>query len=441
MKELRCPQCGSIFTVDEADYASIVSQVKNQEFESEVNRRIEELHKQTQAEQMALALKAEQKFQNELSNSKLAISAKDAEIAKLNEKINGIAQSKQLEFGVELQQKEKEIAELTSALEKNDANLKIAILEEKGKAQEALQAKETTIAGLENQINSQKSESTMRETSIKESYELRLKQKQDMVDYYKDLKARMSTKMVGETLEIHCNTEFNRIRPMFPYAYFEKDNDASSGSKGDFIFRDSEDGTEYLSIMFEMKNEMDETATKHKNEDFLKKLDEDRRAKNCEYAVLVSLLEPDSELYNTGIVDMSHRYPKMYVIRPQFFIPLITLLVQTSKKSLEYKKALVEAQNQSIDVTNFESKLNDFKDKFAYNYRLASQKFQTAIDEIDKSIDHLQKIKNALIGSENNLRLANDKADNLTIKRLTRGNPTMKAKFDALSDTDSKNIE
>ncbi len=441
MKELRCPQCGSVFTVDEADYASIVSQVKNQEFESEVNRRIEELHKQTQAEQMALALKAEQKFQNELSNSKLAISAKDAEIAKLNEKINGIAQSKQLEFGVELQQKEKEIAELTSALEKNDANLKIAILEEKGKAQEALQAKETTIAGLENQINSQKSEATMRETSIKESYELQLKQKQDMVDYYKDLKARMSTKMVGETLEIHCNTEFNRIRPMFPYAYFEKDNDASSGSKGDFIFRDSEDGTEYLSIMFEMKNEMDETATKHKNEDFLKKLDEDRRAKNCEYAVLVSLLEPDSELYNTGIVDMSHRYPKMYVIRPQFFIPLITLLVQTSKKSLQYKKALVEAQNQSIDVTNFESQLNDFKDKFAYNYRLASKKFQTAIDEIDKSIDHLQKIKNALIGSENNLRLANDKADNLTIKRLTRGNPTMKAKFDALSDTDSKNIE
>ncbi len=441
MKELRCPQCGSVFTVDEADYASIVSQVKNQEFESEVNRRIEELHKQTQAEQMALALKAEQKFQNELSNSKLAISAKDAEIAKLNEKLNGIAQSKQLEFGVELQQKEKEIAELTSALEKNDANLKIAILEEKGKAQEALQAKETTIAGLENQINSQKSEATMRETSIKESYELQLKQKQDMVDYYKDLKARMSTKMVGETLEIHCNTEFNRIRPMFPYAYFEKDNDASSGSKGDFIFRDSEDGTEYLSIMFEMKNEMDETATKHKNEDFLKKLDEDRRAKNCEYAVLVSLLEPDSELYNTGIVDMSHRYPKMYVIRPQFFIPLITLLVQTSKKSLEYKKALVEAQNQSIDVTNFESQLNDFKDKFANNYRLASKKFQTAIDEIDKSIDHLQKIKNALIGSENNLRLANDKADNLTIKRLTRGNPTMKAKFDALSNTDSKNIE
>lgn len=433
MKELKCPQCGSVFTVDEADYASIVTQVKNQEFESEVNRRIEELHKQTQAEQLALTLKAEQKFQNELSNSKLAISEKDTEIAKLNEKLNGIAQSKQLEFGVKLQQKENEIAELKSALEKNDANLKIAILEEKGKAQEEIQAKETTIAGLKNQMNSQQSEATMRENSIKERYELQLKQKQDMVDYYKDLKAKMSTKMVGETLEIHCNTEFNRIRPMFPYAYFEKDNDASGGSKGDFIFRDSEDGTEYLSIMFEMKNEMDETATKHKNEDFLKKLDEDRRAKNCEYAVLVSLLEPDSELYNTGIVDMSHRYPKMYVIRPQFFIPLITLLVQTSKKSLEYKKALVEAQNQSIDVTNFESQLNDFKDKFANNYRLASEKFQTAIAEIDKSIDHLQKIKSALLGSENNLRLANDKAENLTIKKLTKGNPTMKAKFEELN--------
>lgn len=433
MKELKCPQCGSVFTVDEADYASIVTQVKNQEFESEVNRRIEELHKQTQAEQLALTLKAEQKFQNELTNSKLAISEKDTEIAKLNEKLNGIAQSKQLEFGVKLQQKENEIAELKSALEKNDANLKIAILEEKGKAQEEIQAKETTIAGLKNQMNSQQSEATMRENSIKERYELQLKQKQDMVDYYKDLKAKMSTKMVGETLEIHCNTEFNRIRPMFPYAYFEKDNDASGGSKGDFIFRDSEDGTEYLSIMFEMKNEMDETATKHKNEDFLKKLDEDRRAKNCEYAVLVSLLEPDSELYNTGIVDMSHRYPKMYVIRPQFFIPLITLLVQTSKKSLEYKKALVEAQNQSIDVTNFESQLNDFKDKFANNYRLASEKFQTAIAEIDKSIDHLQKIKSALLGSENNLRLANDKAENLTIKKLTKGNPTMKAKFEELN--------
>jgi len=441
MKELKCPKCGSVFTVDEADYASIVSQVKNQEFNSEVSRRLEELHKQALAEQTAQALKAEQKFQNELASSKLALSEKNAEIAKLSEKLNGIAQSKQLEFGVEIQRKENEITELKSAIEKNDANLRIAILEEQGKAQQVLQSKENAVADLKSQINSQKSEATMRESSIKERYELQLKQKQDLVDYYKDLKARMSTKMIGETLEIHCDTEFNRIRPMFPNAYFEKDNDASAGSKGDFIFRDSEDGTEYLSIMFEMKNEMDETTTKHKNEDFLKKLDEDRRAKNCEYAVLVSLLEPDSELYNTGIVDVSHRYPKMYVIRPQFFIPLITLLVQTSKKSLEYKKALVAAQSQSVDVTNFENQLNDFKDKFANNYRLASEKFQTAIAEIDKSIDHLQKIKSALVGSENNLRLANEKADNLTIKKLTRDNPTMKAKFEEMKNDAAKQIE
>lgn len=438
MKELTCPKCGSIFTVDEADYASIVNQVKNAEFKEEVEHRLSELHQQAIAEQKAEVLKAEQKLQNELSSQKLQLSKKEAEIATLNEKLNGIAQSTQLEYKVELEQKEKVILELKSQIERNDDKLKIAISEEQGKAQQDLHSKDTEISELKSQISSQKNEATIRETNLKDGYELQLKQKQEMVDYYKDLKTKMSTKMIGETLEIHCNTEFNRIRPMFPNAYFEKDNDASGGSKGDFIFRDSEEGTEYLSIMFEMKNEMDETATKHKNEDFLKKLDEDRRSKNCEYAVLVSLLEPDSELYNTGIVDMSHRYPKMYIIRPQFFIPLITLLVQTSKKSLEYKKALVEAQSQSVDITNFESQLNDFKDKFSNNYRLASEKFQTAIAEIDKSIDHLQKIKSALLGSENNLRLANDKADNLTIKRLTRGNPTMKAKFDELhSETDN----
>ena len=242
----------------------------------------------------------------------------------------------------------------------------------------------------------------------------------------------MSTKMIGETLEIHCSTQFNQmLRPMMPNAYFEKDNDASGGTKGDFIFRDfGEDGTEYVSIMFEMKNEADETATKHKNEDFLKKLDTDRRAKGCEFAVLVSLLEPDNELYNGGIVDMSYRYDKMYVIRPQFFIPMITLLVQTSKKGLEYRQQLAIAQKQSIDVSNFESQLEDFRERFGKNYRLASEKFKTAIDEIDKSIQHLNKIKDALVGSEYNLRLANDKAEALTIKKLTRGNPTMKAKFE-----------
>lgn len=254
------------------------------------------------------------------------------------------------------------------------------------------------------------------------------------------MKTKMSTKMVGETLEVHCSTLFNQmLRPMMPTAYFEKDNDASEGTKGDFIFRDTDDGTEYVSIMFEMKNEMDTTATKHRNEDFFKKLDEDRRKKNCEFAVLVSLLEPESELYNGGIVDVSYRYPKMYVIRPQFFIPIITLLVQTSKKSLEFKRELATARAQSVDVTNFEQSLLDFQEKFGNNFRLASERFQTAIAEIDKSIDHLQKIKNALLGSANNLRLANDKAQNLTIKKLTRNNPTMKQKFEEARE--SKSVE
>lgn len=430
MKELKCPHCNKVFTVDEADYASIVSQVKNVEFQAEIDRRLKELHKQHIAEEESKALKAEQSFQSKLSSVEMELNKKDAEIAKLSEQVKNAAQSKQLEYTEILAQKEQEISKLKSSIEQKDSSIKIAVLEEQGKAQKILQTKEEAIAELKNKIAAEQSNAIERQNNIKDKYELQLKQKQEQVDYYKDMKSRMSTKMVGETLEIHCNTEFNRMRPLFPNAYFEKDNDASGGSKGDFIFRDSEDGTEYLSIMFEMKNEMDTTATKHKNEDFLKKLDEDRKSKNCEFAVLVSLLEPENELYNTGIVDVSYKYPKMYVIRPQFFMPLITLLVQTSKKSLEYKKALIEAQSQSIDVTNFENHLNDFKDKFSNNYRLASEKFQTAIAEIDKSIDHLQKIKSALLGSENNLRLANDKAENLTIKRLTRGNPTMKAKFE-----------
>lgn len=430
MKELRCPQCNSVFTVDEADYASIVNQVKNTEFQEEIERRLQELHKQHLAEQETQVLKAQQTFQSKLASFEQELNKKETEIAKLNEKVKSAAQSKQLEYAEIIAKKEQEIAKLQSSIEQKENSIKIAVLEEQGKAQERLQEKEKLIADLNHMIVSEKSSAIERQNNLKERYEQELKQKQELVDYYKDLKTRMSTKMVGETLEAHCNTEFNRMRPLFPHAYFEKDNDASGGTKGDFIFRDSVDGIEYLSIMFEMKNETDTTSTKHKNEDFLKKLDDDRKAKNCEFAVLVSLLEPESELYNTGIVDVSHKYPRMYVIRPQFFIPLITLLVQTSKKSLDYKRALQEAQSQSIDVTNFENNLNEFKDKFAYNYRLASEKFQTAIAEIDKSIDHLQKIKNALIGSENNLRLANDKADNLTIKKLTRNNPTMKQKFE-----------
>lgn len=310
--------------------------------------------------------------------------------------------------------------------------MEIAVLKEQQKAQEDIKSKEAEIALLKAAAELDKQNATIQENALKDRYEARLKLKQEEVDYYKDLKARMSTKMIGETLEIHCSTQFNQmLRPMMPNAYFEKDNDASGGTKGDFIFRDfGEDGTEYISIMFEMKNEADETATKHKNEDFLKKLDTDRRAKGCEFAVLVSLLEPDNELYNGGIVDMSYRYDKMYVIRPQFFIPMITLLVQTSKKGLEYRQQLAIAQKQSIDVSNFESQLEDFRERFGKNYRLASERFKTAIDEIDKSIQHLNKIKEALVGSEYNLRLANDKAEALTIKKLTRGNPTMKAKFE-----------
>lgn len=545
MKEIRCPKCQSVFQVDEADYASIVSQVKNAEFNNELNRRLEEVRKQYAAELKADVMKSEQTFGQQLSAKDLEIGEKNTEIERLKAQIDSMAQAKALELAEEMSKKDQEISELkakiestaqakalelagemnkkdqeiselkakiestaqakalelagemskkdqeiselkakiestaqakalelagemnkknqeiselkakiesmvqTNALElagelakkdKEISELKstisqskdachIAVLEEQQKAQDALKEKDNKIVELTGMVNQQKNEAALRENNIKETYEIQLKKKQEEVDYYKDLKTRMSTKMVGETLEIHCSTEFNRMRPLFPNAYFEKDNDASGGSKGDFIFRDYEDGFEYISIMFEMKNEMDQTATKHKNEDFLKKLDEDRRAKKCEFAVLVSLLEPESELYNTGIVDMSHRYPKMYVIRPQFFLPLITLLVQTSKKSIEYQRQLAIARSQSVDVTNFESRLNDFKEKFANNYRLASEKFKTAIDEIDKSITHLQKIKEALVGSERNLRLANDKADSLTIKKLTYNNPTMKEKF------------
>lgn len=403
MKELICPNCHKAFTVDEADYASIVNQIRNSEFMAEVERRIEELHEQHKAEAQLAAVKAEKAYQTELSKKDMSLTQKEAEIAKLK-----------------------------SAISESDSKMKIAVMEEQRRAQENIQGKEAEIAQLKANAELNKQAAAIHENNIKEQYELKLRNAQELVDYYKDLKTRMSTKMIGESLEIHCSTQFNTMmRPLLPNAYFEKDNDISGGSKGDFIFRDfAADGTEYVSIMFEMKNEADDTTNKHKNEEFFKKLDADRRAKNCEFAVLVTLLEPDSELYNGGIVDVSHKYDKMYVIRPQFFLPIISLLVQTSKKSLEYKQQLAIAQSQSIDVTNFENQLLDFQDKFGKNYRLASEKFHTAIEEIDKSIQHLQKIKDALLGSENNLRLANDKAEALTIKKLTRNNPTMTAKFE-----------
>ena len=436
MKELICPNCHKAFTVDEADYASIVNQVKNAEFNAEVDRRIAELHDQHKAEEQLAAAKAEKQYQSELSKKDTALTEKDFLIAQLRGELNAAEQKKATELTLALAGKDKEIAALHSTINEGESRRKIAVMEEQRKAQESIQGKDAEIAQLKVNIQLEKQQAAHTANAIKEQYELKLKTAQEQVDYYKDLKTRMSTKMIGETLEIHCSTLFNQMmRTMLPNAYFEKDNDASSGSKGDFIFRDyAPDGTEYVSIMFEMKNEADETATKHKNEDFFKKLDADRRTKNCEFAVLVSLLEPDNELYNGGIVDVSYKYDKMYVIRPQFFLPIISLLVQTSKKSLEYKRQLAIAQSQSIDVTNFENQLLDFQEKFGKNYRLASEKFHTAIDEIDKSIQHLQKIKEALIGSENNLRLANDKAEALTIKKLTRNNPTMKAKFDEARD-------
>lgn len=431
MNEIKCPKCGSAFTVDEADYASIVNQIRNKEFEEELARRMTDQEKQHQARQLAETLKLERAFDERMSAKELEINRKEAEIIRLNEQLNNIAQAKELEYKEALARKEGEIARLNTAVAQSDDRQRIVLLEERNKHQRELQAKDTQIAELREKVISEKDAANIRERGLVERFNMQLREKQEQIDYYKDLKTRLSTKMVGETLEIHCSTEFNRVRSsMYPWAYFEKDNDARTGSKGDFIFRDYDaDGTEYISIMFEMKNETDGTSTKHKNEDFFAKLDKDRNEKGCEYAVLVSLLEPDSELYNEGIVDVSYRYPKMFVIRPQFFMPLISLLSQASRKTIEYRKALALAQRQTVDVTNFENQLDDFKTRFMYNYRLASDRFKKAIDEIDKTIVHLQKIKDALLSSENNLRLANNKVEELTIKKLTRNNPTMKEKF------------
>jgi len=433
MKELVCPKCHTAFTVDDADYADIVNQVRNAELDSEIEKRLDALKKQLQAEQESKESKTQAQFSKQISDKERELLEKEAEIKTMQGKIDSMEQVKKAELQQEMSKKDTEIAKLTASVKESDNKVRIAVMEAEGKAKDCIQAKDAEIAKLkaDAELASQTAANSL--SLQKQEYEAKLRLAQEQVDYYKDMKLKMSTKMIGESLEVHCSTLFEQnARTLMPNAYFEKDNDASGGSKGDFIFRDfAEDGkTEYISIMFEMKNEADTTATKHKNEDFFKKLDEDRKAKHCEYAVLVSLLETDSELYNGGIVDVSHKYDKMYVIRPQFFLPIISLLVQTSKKSLEYKQKLAIAQNQSIDVSTFESQLADFKDKFGRNYRIASEKFQTAIGEIDKSIEHLKKIKEALIGSENNLRLANDKAEELSIKKLTRGNPTMQQKFE-----------
>lgn len=417
MKELKCPKCGTMFTVNEADFETIVSQVRNQEFAAEVAAREDTLRKQMAAEQKASSLVKEQEYKQALSDKEMAIQAKETEITKLQQQLQAIEQIKQ-------------------------AEQQTAIIAEQQRLQQSIADKDREILRIKNEMQKKVDDLQAAADLYAKQTELNIKQlndehrilldaKQKEVEFYKDLKTRMSTKMIGETLEQHCSTLFEQnLRPMMPNAYFEKDNDASNGSKGDFIFRDFANGEEYVSIMFEMKNEADTTATKHKNEHFFDKLDEDRKKKGCEYAVLVSMLEPDNELYNAGIVDVSHRHEKMFVVRPQCFIPIINLLVKANQKSIEVQRQLAIAKSQSLDVTNFENKLNDFKDKFGRNYRLASEHFQTAINEIDESIKHLQKIKDALLGSEKQLGYANDKAEALTVKKLTYGNPTMKKLFE-----------
>lgn len=433
MNEIKCPKCGSMFKIDEQNYNSILKQIRDQEFYSELKNR-------------------EQQFENE---KKSAITIAKNEIDKtMNEKINNLnleilKLKNELKTKDELQssiltntkintenQYKDEINKLNLTISKLEQNIKYNDTIHKSKIDEIVSEKEKNITDLKNKIELDSKEYRLKEQSLKDNYENKLKTKDEMIAYYKDLKAKQSTKMIGESLENHCYAEFNKLRPLFKNAYFEKDNDVKTGSKGDFIFRDySDENEEFVSIMFEMKNEADETATKHKNEDFFKELDKDRKEKNCEYAVLVSLLEIDNDYYNDGMVDVSYKYEKMYVIRPQFFIPIITLIRGAAINTLKYKKQLIEIQNQNIDISHFEENMNAFKEGFSRNYRLASEKFNKAIDEIDKTIDHLQKTKEALLSSENNLRLANNKAEDLTIKKLTNNNPTMKKMFEELEET------
>ena len=508
MSQIKCPNCGTVFQVDESQYHEILQQVRNEEFEKELNERqknsnqiiqsklekeyesklnqkaleIKELQtnkeleikqlqsdfnqKQNDKEQEVISLKEKLEASTQLTKSETQkeyqeqLNQKDLEISKLNAKLdqilsqNKINESKtEQEYKLQLQAKENEIQALKNNISNNEKvlkanlentyqsqlnkkNLEIQSLKQnmdKAKVENELNVKSIK-QDLQNQIEQDKMKYQLQEKSLQEKYDTLLQTKDEQIAYYKDFKLKQSTKMIGESLEQHCEIEFNKLRATgFQNAYFEKDNDARTGSKGDYIYRElDENGVEIISIMFEMKNENDKTATKHKNEDFLKELDKDRNEKHCEYAVLVSMLEPENELYNTGIVDKSHRYPKMYVIRPQFFIPMITILRNAALNSMQYKNELQLVRNQNIDIKNFEESMNDFKQKFSRNYELASKKFNIAIEEIDKTISHLQKTKEALLSSERQLQLANNKAEDLTIKRLTRNNPTMKQKFDEL---------
>ncbi len=466
MHEIICPHCGKAFKIDEAGYADILKQVRDSEFEQQLHERLE-LAEQDKRNAVELA---QTRVAGELQK---AVAARDGEIQELKARLDAGEVAKKLAVAEALGAVEKERDTLASELEharhEKEATSRLAEARLLNELQKTAATKDAEIQELKARLDAigvaqklaiteavgavekerdelksglarAELEKQLAEKSLKDKYETQIKDRDDAIERLRDMKARLSTKMVGETLEQHCETEFNRIRATaFPRAYFEKDNDARTGSKGDYIFRDMDEaGTEIVSIMFEMKNESDGTATKSRNEDFLRELDKDRAEKGCEYAVLVSLLEPDSELYNTGIVDVFHRYPKMYVVRPQFFIPIITLLRNAAMNSLKYKSELALVRAQNIDITNFETELDTFKAAFAKNYDLASRRFQTAIEEIDKSIDHLQKTKEALLGTDRNLRLANDKAQDVTIKKLTRGNPTMAAKFAELAEDAGK---
>lgn len=428
MQEIKCPKCGEVFQVDDSGYAAIVKQVRDKEFNKEIsNRETQFENNKNNAIELA-KLELEKDYSEKLNQ-------KESEIAKLESKLSTEKIIKESAINEALSEKDKQILELQNKINTLDKDKELEINKIKNELNTQILEKDNDIAKLNGEKELSEKEFQIKEQSLKEKYETELRFKEEEIARYKDFKAKLSTKMIGESLEQHCEISFNQLRATgFQNAYFEKDNDARTGSKGDYIFRDIDsDGNEYISIMFEMKNEADTTSTKKKNEDFLKELDKDRKEKNCEYAILVSMLEPDNELYNNGIVDMSHKYPKMYVIRPQFFIPIITLLRNAAQNSIEYKKELINIKAQNIDISNFEAEMNDFKEKFSKNYELASKKFKTAIEEIDKTIDHLQKTKDALLSSENNLRLANNKASDLTIKRLTKNNPTMQEKFEALN--------
>lgn len=420
MNDIICPHCNKAFKVDESGFADILRQVRNNEFDKEINERLTLAEK----EKITAVQLAEANLQNRIQQ----------ELLKKEQQIIELTAKNDRELIEQLAQKDQHMADLRAKLDQTDLEKKLLV-------SESLKAIEKERDDLKNELKNKETEKELLKKSITEDFnntikaqEALIKLKDEEIAMRKDMKLKLSTKMIGETLEQHCETEFNKLRATaFPRAYFEKDNDSKSGSKGDYIYREEdESGNEIISIMFEMKNEGDETATKKRNEDFFKELDKDRSEKKCEYAVLVTMLETESELYNTGIVDVSYKFPKMYVVRPQFFIPIITLLRNAAMNSLQYKAELAMVRNQNIDITNFESRMNDFKDGFARNYNLASKRFKEAIDEIDKSINHLQKTKDALLSSENNLRLANDKAEDLTIKKLTKGNPTMQAKFDGL---------